>query len=47
MKDDLSDDNHAKNTRVAVRTGRGGDTRHMIVQGGKHGSGATRYTGTK
>ena len=33
--------------RVAVRTGKGGDAPHMLVQGGKHGRGATRYTGTK
>ena len=33
--------------RVAVRTKTGGDTPHMLVQGGKHGRGATKYTGTK
>ena len=33
--------------RVVVRTGTGGDAPQMLVQGGKHGRGATGYTGTK
>ena len=33
--------------RVAVRRGTGGDTHRMLVQRGKHGRGATRYTGNK
>ena len=33
--------------RVAVKTGTGGDTPCMLVQGGKHGRGDTRCTGTK
>ena len=36
-----------KSIRVAVRTGMGGDAPHMLVQGGKHERGATRYTCTK
>ena len=33
--------------RVVVRTGTGEDATQMLVHGGKHGRGATRYTGTK
>ena len=35
------------NPRVAARIGTGGDTPHVLVQGGKHGGGATKHMGTK
>ena len=33
--------------RVAVRKKTGGDSPHMLVQGGKHGGEATKHMGTK